>query len=81
MSREAVRTIHEGGYLLDDMFARYERLFREVVAAPTRRVRGPVVPPGSLRREGTFAAWLERVASDPLASARRVTRRLLAPRS
>lgn len=76
MSEAAVRTIETGGYLVDDMAARYVALFRKVIAAPTRRVQGPVVPPEHLRREGSFALWAGRVASDPLASVGRVIRRL-----
>ena len=77
MAAEAVRTIHAGS-LVDTMFERYLALFRAVAAAPSLRIPGPVVPPAHLRGEGTLAAWARRVASDPLASAGRVVRRLSA---
>ncbi len=77
MAAEAVRTIHAGS-LVDTMFDRYLALFRAVAAAPSLRIPGPVVPPAHLRGEGTLAAWARRVASDPLASAGRVVRRLSA---
>lgn len=78
MAAGAIRTIRDGGYLVDTMFDRYLALLRAVAAAPSLRVRGPVVPPSHLRGEGTFAAWVHRVASDPIASARRVLGRLSA---
>ena len=78
MAVEAMRTIRDEGYLVDTMFDRYLALFRAVAAAPSLRLPGPVVPPAHLRGEGTLAAWARRVASDPLASAGRVVRRLTA---
>ena len=78
LATEAMRTIRDEGYLVDTMFERYLALFREVAAAPSLRIPGPVVPPLHLRGEGTLAAWARRVASDPLASAGRVVRRLSA---
>ena len=78
MAAEAMRTIRDEGYLVDTMFDRYLALFRAVAAAPSLRLPGPVVPPAHLRGEGTLAAWARRVASDPLASAGRVVRRLTA---
>ena len=75
LSAAAARTIETGGYLAEHMAARYVELFRTLIAAPTRRSPGAIVPPAHLRREGTVSQWAERVAADPLASIRRVASR------
>lgn len=75
LSAAAARTAG-AGYGVDRMVDRYVELFRRIVAEPTRRTFGPIVPPRHLTRELTWSLWARRVAADPAASARRVIRRL-----
>ena len=78
MARAAVATV-DAGYRADQMVDRYVDLFRRIVVKPIARPMGPIVPPSHLAPEITWSLWASRVASDPMASLRRIARRFLSP--
>jgi glycosyltransferase involved in cell wall biosynthesis len=60
-------------FTVDQMVDRYVELFRQMVAAPSTRFRGPIAPPHHLTIN--WSTWAARIAADPMASVRRVTQR------
>jgi len=68
---ETVRANFTVGQMVD----RYIELFREMVAQPSKRVAGPIVPPKHMADEIKWSTWAGRIAADPMASVRRVSRR------
>lgn len=70
---ETVRANFTVGQMVD----RYIELFREMVAQPSKRIAGPIVPPKHLADEIKWSTWASRIAADPMASVRRVSRRFL----
>lgn len=62
-------------FTIGQMVDRYIELFREMVARPSKRFAGPIVPPQHLADEIKWSTWAGRVAADPRASVRRVSRR------
>lgn len=64
-------------FTVDQMVDRYVELFRQMVATPSKRIPGPIVPPKHLADEIKWTTWVGRIAADPMASARRVARRFL----
>lgn len=75
MATAAAATV-AANYGVDAMIDRYVALFRRIVAEPFARPPGPVAPPAHLQAELTWSTWASRIAADPAASVRRVTRRL-----
>lgn len=75
MATAAAATV-AANYGVDTMIDRYVALFRRIVAEPFARPAGPVVPPADLQHELTWSTWASRIAADPAASVRRVTRRV-----
>lgn len=74
LAASAAAAVHSR-FGLDQMIDRYVELFRRIIADPTTRSPGRLVPPQYLRPELTWSLWASRVAADPLASVRRVIRR------
>lgn len=72
----AAATTVAAGYSVENMIDRYVALFRRIVAEPFARPAGPFVPPAHLRHEITWSTWASRIAANPAASVRRVTRRV-----
>ncbi|MBU3665927.1 MAG: glycosyltransferase family 4 protein [Chthoniobacterales bacterium] len=75
MSVAAARTIAEKfslGRMIDD----YVEIFSGIVGEPSRRATGPIVPPPEIARWMTWPKWFFGIVRDPIASLRRVSRRI-----
>ncbi len=72
---DAARATVSARFRVETMIDRYVELMERVVSDPIARVRGPIVPPPRVLAANTWRAWAVRVASDPVASLRRVARR------
>lgn len=71
----AAETIQQS-YLSDHMIDCYVELFKQAIGRQTVRMPGPIAPPYYIAQELRLSSWVRRVAADPLASFRRVSRRL-----
>lgn len=74
MAESAMATVAEK-FALDRMIDHYVELLQDVAAQAWARPKVPILPPRHLQSQLGWSAWATRVASDPLASARRIVRR------
>jgi len=74
MAESAMTTVAEK-FALDRMIDHYVELLQDVAAQAWARPKVPILPPRHLQSQLGWSAWATRVASDPLASARRIMRR------
>ncbi len=75
MSAAAARTVTER-FSLGSMIDSYLEIFSQIVAEPSRRAAGPIVPPPEIARWITWSRWFIGILRDPAASLRRVSQRI-----
>jgi glycosyltransferase involved in cell wall biosynthesis len=75
MSVAAARTIAER-FSLGSMIDSYLEIFSHIIAEPSRRAAGPIVPPPEIVRWMTWPKWFFGILRDPIASVRRVSQRI-----